>query len=106
MTLYPPLLKRGITLMPSLILIPQWAKGNAAYLAHEMVHVDQQWAFGTLTFWRRYLFDKAFRQTREVEAYKAQIAAGASLVGCATSLATEYRLDLTTAQAMALLEKL
>jgi len=40
--IYPPLLKRGITIAPWLILIPQWARHDAAYLAHEQVHATHQ----------------------------------------------------------------
>jgi len=104
MVFYPPLLSRGITLMPALILIPQWAKSNAAYLAHEMVHVEQQRNAGVLTFWWRYITSKAYRLAYEVEAYKAQIAAGAALITCARHLATDYRLGITQAEALKLLE--
>lgn len=49
---------------------------------------------GTLTFWWRYLTDKAFRQASEVEAYQVQISHGAKRNACAMNLATMYRLDL------------
>ena len=54
---------------------------------------------GTLAFWFLYLTDKSFRMAMEVEAYRAQIKAGASAYGCAVSLATGYGLNLTTDQA-------
>jgi len=104
MTIYTSIISRGITLTPSLIFIPNWAKGNAAYLAHEQVHAEQQKRDGTITFWRRYLTNQEYRQAMEVEAYKAQIAAGASLITCAMHLATEYNLGITQDQAMKLLE--
>ena len=71
MALYPPFLKRGITLMPSLILIQQWARHDPAYLAHEQVHAAQQKRMGVVAFWWLYLTSKAHRQAYEVEAYLA-----------------------------------
>ena len=76
MILHLPL-ERGITLAPWLVILPSWARGNLGYLSHEMTHAAQQRRVGTLTFWYRYLTDKSFRQTAEVEAYREQIAAGA-----------------------------
>ena len=104
MILYPPFLKRGITLMPSLILIPQWAKTDAAYLAHEQVHAAQQKRMGVFTFWRLYLTDKTARKWIEVEAYRMQIAHGASLDYCAHQLATGYNLNIDFKTAKQLLE--
>jgi len=69
-----------------------------------MVHVEQQRNAGVLTFWWRYLTNKAHRLNYEVEAYKAQIAAGASQITCARHLATDYRLGITQAEALKLLE--
>jgi len=94
MIFHPLLLKRGITVAPWLILIPKWARGNAAYLAHEQTHATQQRVDGTLAFWWRYLTDKAFRQASEVEAYKVQIRHGAKHSSCARHLATGYWLNL------------
>lgn len=90
---------------PSLILIPQLAKGNAAYLSHELVHVEQQRDDGTLTFWFKYLTSKAYRQQVEVEAYKAQIAAGTSLDTCAGHLANLYYLGISFVEAQQLLKE-
>ncbi len=104
MIFYPSFLKRGITLTPWLILIPRWAKGNPDYLAHERTHAKQQRRVGTLTFWWRYLTDPAYRLTAEIEAYRAQIAAGGDVDYCATQLAYGYSLTLTPAKAYALLQ--
>ena len=103
MIFHPPFLRRGIALMPSLILIPQWARHDSAYLAHEQTHAAQQREIGTLRFWWLYLRSDAFRLQVEVEAYKAQIAHGANLSYCAHQLATHYRLDLNYATAAGLL---
>ena len=59
---------------------------------------------GTLTFWWRYLTDKAFRQQAEVEAYQVQIAHGAKRHDCARYLAENYRLGIDYAAAYALLK--
>ena len=104
MTLYPPYLKRGITLAPWLILIPLWARHDSAYLAHEQCHAAQQRRIGVLRFWWLYLRSDAFRLGVEVEAYKAQIAAGAPLGHCAYWLATGYGLALTIEESHKLLK--
>lgn len=104
MILCPPFLKRGITLMPNLILIPKETRDNAPYLVHEQVHTMQQKVDGVLTFWWRYLTSKAYRQAYEVEAYKEQIANGASVLSCAVQLSNGYGLNLTQAESLKLLE--
>ena len=103
MTLYPPLLKRGITLAPWLILIPRWARHDSAYLAHEQCHAAQQRRIGVLRFWWAYLRSDVHRLATEVEAYAAQIAAGASPSYCAHQLSTGYGLGLTIEKANELL---
>lgn len=105
MIFYPPLLKRGITLTPWLILIPRWAKGNRAYLAHELIHVDRQRWEGALTFWYWYLADKRHRKDYEVEAFRAQVRAGSSAAQCAQDLATGYDLGITYSDALDLLKE-
>ena len=104
MILYPPFLKRGITLVPSLILIPQWAKNDTAYLRHEQTHATQQKRMGVFIFWWLYLTDKTARKWIEVEAYKVQIANGASVFSCAVQLSNGYGLNLTQAESLKLLE--
>lgn len=90
--------------MPSLILIPRWAKDDLAYKMHEQAHAEQQRVDGVLTFWWRYLTSKTARQAYEVEAYKVQIAHGASAITCAMHLCRDYWLGITQAQALKLLE--
>ncbi len=102
--LYPPLLKRGLTIAPWLILVPQWARNDRPYHRHEFTHVTQMERIGTLAFWWRYLTDKGFRLATEVEAYKVQISAGASRERCELALATGYGLNLTLFQAEELLK--
>lgn len=99
MILYPPLLKRGITLTPALVLIPRWAKDDKPYHAHEAIHQEQMRRIGTFRFWWSYLTDKAFRLTVEVEAYRAQIASGANPARCACDLSSGYSLNITQQQA-------
>ena len=59
---------------------------------------------GALTGWWRYLTSKAHRQAYEVEAYKVQIANGASVFSCAVQLSNGYGLNLTQAKSLKLLE--
>ena len=105
MTLYPPFLKRGITLTPWLILIPKWARHDSAYLAHEQCHAAQQRKHGVLRFWWLYLRNDLFRLLIEVEAFKVHMAAGASLGYCANQLSTSYWLDISYTDAVRLLTK-
>ena len=105
MILYPPFLKRGITLAPWLILIPQWARHDSTYLAHEQCHADQQRKHGVLRFWWLYLRNNLFRLLVEVDAYKVQVAAGASPSYCAHQLSTGYGLNLSYNDALKLLTK-
>ena len=105
MILYPPILKRGTALAPWLILIPQWARHDSAYIAHEQCHADQQRKHGVLRFWWLYLRSDLFRLLVEMEAYKVQIAAGASLSYCAHQLSTGYGLGLSYNDALGLLTK-
>lgn len=58
---------------------------------------------GVIKFWFRYLFSRKWRMRYEIEAYKAQIKAGASIDGCAEHLANMYYLGITVDQAKELL---
>lgn len=93
----------AFTVNTSLILIHPDHKQDAPLLAHERVHQAQMRSQGTTRFWLKYLFSKSFRQRVEVEAYKVQIAAGASAITCASHL-TRYWLGITQSEALALLE--
>ena len=84
----------GFTVSQRLILLHPAHANDTALLAHERVHQEQMSRVGTLTFWWRYLTDKAFRQASEVEAYKVQIRHGAKHSSCARHLATHYWLNL------------
>jgi hypothetical protein len=103
--LYPTWLPvGGITLCPGLILINAKYKADVALHRHEETHVYQMQRVGTLTFWWRYLTNKAFRMAVEVEAYRVQIANGATVNGCAIHLASGYRLGITVDDALRALE--
>ncbi len=41
---------------------------------HEAVHLSQQKAYGVEAWWARYLSDKEFRLSQEIEAYRTQYA--------------------------------
>ena len=94
----------GFTPLPWLMFIRKDCKGNEPLLIHEKVHQRQMREDWTIVFWMRYLFSRKWRMQYEVEAYKAQIRAGASLDGCANHLANMYYLNITTEQAKSLLK--
>jgi len=98
MILHLPI-NRGICLTPWLIIIPKWARGDAAYLAHEQVHAEQLRRIGVIRFWWRYLRDKRFRLAMEIPAFKAQCAIDKNYTHWAWCLATEYNLDISQEQA-------
>ena len=93
----------GLTVSQRLIVIHPKHRDDKPLLAHERCHQQQMARVGTLRFWWRYLTSKAFRQASEVEAYKVQIAHGASPAACARHLANLYRLGLSENAAAALL---
>ena len=84
----------GLTISQRLILLHPSHAHDKPLLAHERTHQAQMARVGTLRFWWRYLFDKAFRQASEVEAYKVQISYGAKHSSCAQHLSTGYWLNL------------
>ena len=79
-------------------------KGLLPLLIHEKVHQRQMREDWTIVFWMRYLLSRKWRQKYEVEAYKAQIEAGASLDGCAFNLSQMYYLNITLEEAKSLLQ--
>lgn len=84
----------GLTISQRLIVIHPKYRGDKPLMEHERTHQAQMVRVGTLTFWWRYLTDKAFRQQAEVEAYKVQISHGAKHSSCARHLSTGYWLNL------------
>lgn len=94
----------GLTVSQRLIVIHPDHRDDKPLLAHERTHQQQMKRVGTLTFWWRYLSDKAFRQASEVEAYQVQISHGAKRAICAMHLATGYWLNLDYGQAYQLLK--
>lgn len=106
MVLYTRLLwfAAGLTASQRLIIIHPKYRDDKPLLAHERTHQQQMARVGTLTFWWRYLTSKAFRHASEVEAYRVQIAHGASRSVCALCLATKYRLGLDYGMAYQLLK--
>jgi len=94
----------GLTVSQRLILLHPAHANDAALLAHERCHQAQMARVGTLRWWWRYLFDKAFRQQAEVEAYQVQISHGAKHSTCAMHLAENYWLHIDYATAYALLK--
>lgn len=92
---------QAMCLAPWLILLHPARAGDAALIAHEQMHAEQMREVGgAVQFWLRYLLCRDCRQRFEVEAYRVQIAHGASIEGCARNLVAHYRLriDLPTAR--------
>lgn len=95
----------ALTISPSIVLIRAKWRDSQPMRVHELVHVEQQKEVGAVTFWFKYLTSKAYRQQVEVEAYKAQIAAGTSLDTCAGHLANLYYLGISFVEAQQLLKE-
>lgn len=55
------------------MLISSSQRTNKALIAHEQCHQSQQGRDGWLRFWWRYLTNKAWRLSYEVEAYRVWI---------------------------------
>lgn len=105
MIFYPRwLFAAGFTPLPWLMFIRHDCRDNKPLHLHEAIHQRQMREDWTLVFWMRYLFSRKWRQRYEVEAYKAQIAAGASLDGCAFNLSQMYYLNITLEEAKSLLQ--
>jgi len=105
MILYPKyLFAAGFTPLPNLMFIRADCRDNKPLLIHEQVHQRQMLEDGILKFWFRYLFCPSCRLRYEVEAYRAQIAAGTPLDVCAVHLAGMYYLDMSFDQARDLLK--
>jgi hypothetical protein len=105
MIFYPRwLFAAGFTPLPWLMLIRKDCRDNKPLHLHEKVHQRQMREDCTIVFWMRYLFRRKWRMKYEVEAYRTQIANGASLDGCAHHLAEMYFLGITVEQAKALLK--
>jgi hypothetical protein len=105
MIFYPRyLFAAGFTPLPWLMFIRKDCKGDEPLHQHEKVHQRQMREDGTIVFWVKYLFSRKCRMKYEIEAYKCQIANGASLDGCARNLASMYYLGITFGQAKELLK--
>lgn len=60
----------GSAPFPWLMILAYDQRNNAALIAHERCHQDQQRRDGVLTFWHRYIFNKDWRYRYELEAYR------------------------------------
>jgi hypothetical protein len=103
--LYPRWLPwHGIAINSDLVLIRSDHKHDKGLHAHELVHCDQQAEQGAVIWWFRYLTSRDFRQAQEVEAYKTSVAHAPHRINqFAHTLATRYRLGITSEQAFSLL---
>lgn len=93
----------GFTPFPWLMFIKKKYKDDISLLKHEQTHQQQMREDWTIVFWMRYLFSRNWRMHYEVEAYKVQMANGASLNSCAYNLSKLYFLSITFEQAKELL---
>jgi hypothetical protein len=111
--------RNGICVLPDVLLFGDWGsapfpwlifvsvdyKDHAALIAHERCHQDQQRRDGWLRWVWRYITDKQARLDYEVDAYRVwvQVAPG-DLWRCVYWLRTGYGLQLSDAEAIALLK--
>lgn len=95
----------AIAINTSTVLIVGERENDEPLRAHERVHCSQQAEDGNaFRWWLRYLTDREFRLEMELEAYRVQLALQpGSIERFALSLATNYRLGITTDAARALL---
>jgi hypothetical protein len=90
----------SITIWPFIFILPEYAK-DAALLAHEFVHYNEQrWI--TPWWWLKYALSKRFRIAAEVRAYKVQIDMGMR-IGAAGYWLMKYDKNMTFKEAVALL---
>lgn len=96
----------AVAYTPWLMLVSSKHKDNAALIAHERCHQEQQRRDGTLRFWWRYLTNKQARFDYELEAYRVWCAvAPQDQDYCARVLAGKYGLGLTAMQALVALSE-
>lgn len=94
----------GSAPFPWLMILAYDQRNNAALIAHERCHQEQQRRDGLLTFWWRYMTSKSWRLSYEVEAYKVwlRVAPEDEWIVC-RMLAGSYDFDLTIEKARELL---
>ena len=102
----------GIVLLPEVLMFGWWGsaplpwlmfltyaqKDNAALIAHERCHQDQQRRDGVLTFWVRYVFNKDWRYKYELEAYKVWLTVALEDMWRVVSAMKNYGFDATEAE--------
>ncbi|MGK5020770.1 hypothetical protein [Janthinobacterium sp. LB2P10] len=93
----------AITVWPFILIRPE-ARGDDALLLHEMVHYREQRNCGVLPWLLLYAVSARFRMAAEVRGYRAQLAAGGISLERAAALLMCYGIDITHAQATALLK--
>jgi hypothetical protein len=92
------------------VLIDRRYAHDEPTIVHELIHCQQFWRGGLLVHFLRYWLSSSYRQSSEVEAFRAELALvsqetyAARLLANAESLATAYRLKLSVAEAILLLD--
>lgn len=90
----------GIALAVVIVLRKTRTKSTASLIAHERVHIRQQWRYWLLGFATLYFFSRKWRLRFEAEAYATSVLLGEPLNCCARALASPmYRLRITEQQA-------
>ena len=87
-----------IHLRPGYVMLP-------ASQAHEEIHLKQQKETGQCWWLIKYLCSKKFKLSQEVEAFKAQVKAGANIQWAALMLSENYDLNISQFEALTLLER-
>lgn len=96
---------QAMTITPNVIIIRPEVANDAALLAHENVHCQQMRETGTVLWWFKYVFNRAFRLVSEVEAYRVQLALTPQRLDIVCDLlANRYFLGISFAQARMLLK--
>lgn len=93
----------ALTVWPFIFVRPG-KESDESLIARQMAHYKDQ-AWKTPYWLLRYFFSKQFRFNVELNAYKAQVAAGGITVGRAAYHLTKYGLGISYTQAATLLRK-
>ena len=87
------------------IVIEKVFANDDALHRHELLHIEQAYKTGLLPHALLYLLSARYRQWAEVAAYKVSIQYGLKPELAARFLSTNYRLNISQSEALALLTK-
>ena len=92
----------AITCFPFILMRPEVA-GDAALIAHEMVHYREQKASWVIPWLLRYLLSHEFRYQAELRGYRVQVELGGITREGAAQMLCQYGLGVTYDDALAAL---